>query len=517
MSLRAQNSEGRRILLIEPPFYRLYHNHYSLIKHPLALGYLAGAVLKRTDWQCQTYNADFNPRWNITVGTGYVMGPGFRRYLEQLSDHRAKIWNEIREAIAEFDPDVVGITAKTQTFAGAAVVARLVKEHDPRVPVALGGPHATLSPEHALRCTEIDILAVGEGERTLVELLQSLEEGTSLHGVPGLVFRQRGATVRTPARVQIEDLDVLPHPITVIPKVLRDYERYPPDAFGFVFSARGCPYSCTFCESKAMWTQKTRWRSPENVVEELELLQQAGVQRVVFDDDTFGIKQSYIMELCALIERRCPDLRWNCEITVGVTRDASIKAMKRAGCVSVAVGVESGNNEMLRKIRKSQTIEKAYEAVDTIKANGIEAQTFFMLGFPEETEETLADTVEAIRRINSDFIILNVFTPYPGSEMFAQCRQLGLVDDDFDVARHNHHSPENCFTALIAPERFRILVRRVSRMVDRRNRICNVRRALIGLRSFGLRHTLRRSARSVLGDLSTRLALMTSNAFYYRD
>ncbi len=250
------------------------------------------------------------------------------------------------------------------------------------------------------------------------------------------------------------------------------------------------------------------------MVEEIKQLQALGLKEIMFDDDTFGIKQSYIEELCDLIEKTCPDLSWTCEMTVGITRDKSVKAMKRAGCIAVMLGIESGNNGMLKTIKKAQTIEKAYQAVDTLKANGIEVHTFFMIGFPEETESTLDDTVAAIKKINADSVILSIFTPYPGSEMFEVCRSLGLVDDDFDVTVHNHQSPENCFTAYIPPDRFRVLAKRVTQIVDRKNAFNKIRRIGFVLRTRGVRQTLRQAARLLMGSWRSRAMPALSNAFF---
>lgn len=509
--------ERKRVLLIEPPFYRLYHDNFSLIKYPLALGYLSGAVRQWTDWHCETYNADFCTRRNISVSGSYLIGDGFQRYLKTLKDPPAPIWDEVREAIRDVNPGVVGISSKTQNFTSAACVARIVKELDPAIQVVLGGPHATMSPQHALACPDIDVVAVGEGEMTLVELLKAYDAGESLSQVRGLWLRNGAGNVQTGARPYIDDLEVLPNPIQYAPEVLRDYDKYPLEAFGHIFSARGCPYACTFCESKSIWTQKTRWRSPRHIVEEIKQLQALGLNDIMFDDDTFGIKQSYIEELCGLIENECPGLSWTCEMTVGITRDKSLKAMKRAGCVAVMMGIESGNNDMLKTIKKAQTIEKAYQAVDTVKANDVEVHTFFMIGFPHETEATLADTVAAIKKINADSVILSIFTSYPGSEMFEVCRALGLVDDDFDVTVHNHQSPENCFTAYIDPERFRVLAKRVTRIVDRKNTLNKVRRVGFVIRTRGVRHTVRHTARILMGQVRARVMPALSNAFFKQD
>ena len=461
----------KRIMIVEPPFTRLYHDDGSLVKFPLALGYLSGAVLKWTDWEVQAYNADFNTTAKKHRGVLYTthIKRGMDRYLRTLKDPTAPIWAEVRSAITEFDPGVVGISSKTQNFPSAMMIARIAKEHNPDTLVVLGGPHATLSTRAALDCPDIDVAVLGEGEMTLVELLKAWENGVSLKEVAGLVYRQAGLKVFTPPRTNIPDLDELPYPAEAAPRVLRNYESYPAEAFGYVFSARGCPYSCTFCESKSIWSQKTRWRSPENVVMELKLLMERGVRYVYFDDDTFGIKPRYIKELCGLIETECTGLTWGCETTVGVVKEQSIEYMRRSRCVRINLGIESGDNGMLRKVKKGHTIEKAYAAVDLIRRKGIFVGNFFMVGFPEETEETLRNTLTAMERINSDFISLSIFTPYPGSELFQVCKELGTVDDDFDITLYNHHSPHNCFTAFIPPERFKVLVREAVSVVERSN------------------------------------------------
>ena len=488
----------KRIMIIDPPFKRLYHDDASLVKFPLALGYLSGAVLKWTDWEVQACNADFNPKKKaISLDNVTRIREGMARYLRTLEDPAASIWAEIRAAITEFDPGVVGISSKTQNFPSAMRVARIAKEHDPGTLVVLGGPHATLSTRAALDCPDIDVAVLGEGEMTLVDLLKARESGAPLREVAGLAYRQDGRKVFTPPRTNIPDLDELPFPAEAAPRVLRDYESYPAEAFGYVFSARGCPYACTFCESKAIWTRTTRWRSPENVVAELKLLMERGVRYVYFDDDTFGIHPRYIEELCSLIETECPGLKWGCEITVGVVKERSVEWMRRSGCVRVNIGVESGNNRILRSVKKGHTIEKAYPAVDLCRRKGIEVGTFFMVGFPEETEETLRDTLAAIEKINADNIMLSIFTPYPGSELFQVCKELGVVDDDFDITIYNHQSPENCFTAYIPPERFKELVREAASVVGRKNRRGRWHRAALMLRRRDF-HRTKRMARQFL-------------------
>ena len=165
---------SRRILLMEPPFYRLYHDQYCLVKYPLALGYLSGAIIKNTDWTVQTYNSDFNiEKKFISSDNDHMTGKGFERYLSSLKDHSMPIWDEVKNTILDFNPSVLGITLKSQNFTSATIVAKLAKEINPDIKVIIGGAHATMNGKSVFDCENIDVSCIGEGEVTIVEFLQA--------------------------------------------------------------------------------------------------------------------------------------------------------------------------------------------------------------------------------------------------------------------------------------------------------------------------------------------------------
>ena len=154
-----------RVMFIEPPFYRLYHNQYCLVKYPLALGYLSGAVIKNTDWSVQTYNADFNVEKKVfDPENEYVSGEGFKRYLSSLKDYSLPIWKEVKNSIENYNPGVIGISAKTQNFVSATIVAKIAKEINPEIKVIVGGVHPTMNGSKVLNCKDIDFLSIGEGK-----------------------------------------------------------------------------------------------------------------------------------------------------------------------------------------------------------------------------------------------------------------------------------------------------------------------------------------------------------------
>ena len=478
---------NRRLMLIEPPFYRLYHDQYCLVKYPLALGYLSGSILKNTNWSVQTYNADFNIEKKIFVPENdYISGEGFKRYLSSLKDYSLPIWKEIKNSIKQFNPSVVGISAKTQNFISATIVAKIAKEINPDIKILVGGVHSTMNGSKVLNCKNIDFLAIGEGENTIVELLHALEKDTELNSVSGIVFRDNGKIINTKPRAYVEDLDLLDFPLTNAPKVFKDFDKYPKEAFGYIFASRGCPYACTFCESKSMWTRKVRYRSPENVVAELKQMNEFGINKVNFDDDTFGISKKNIKTINNLMHDELPNMTYTCETVVQLAKDENVvKDMKHGGCTGVFVGIESGNNEMLKKIKKTQTTDESIQAMRNLQKHGIESHAFIMVGFPSETEETFKETMDFIPKLKPDSIIFSIFTPYPGSDIYNECKDEGIIEGEFDLAIYNHQSPLNCFTKYIPKERFYELRKKAVKYVDNYNRRKKIIRAFKILRHNG--------------------------------
>lgn len=465
----------RKILLVEPPFYRLFKNTYSLARYPLALGYLAGEIKRNTIWNVMVYNADFHPR-NESIKVSYLSGIGFNKYLENLTDLSGEIWKEIEQTIAEYNPSIVGISAKSQNFKSARRVAELVKKNNKDTLVIMGGPHPSLVGEDLLDYPEIDICVKNEGEKTIVELLGAIDNQTALHNVNGIVCREEGEVVETPPREFIENLDTLCFPHEHAPEVLKDYEQYPKTAFRSVFATRGCPYNCFFCGSRNVWGRKVRFRSPENVAREIGGLLKLGLKFIHFDDDTFGVNKQYIADLCRALMRYSPGLKWGCEAHPKLMDDQVVALMKAAGCFHIQIGVESGNNEILSAMRKNITIEEALEACKIVKRQGLELQAFFIVGYPQETEETLQDTITAMKNVKCDVLTYSIFTPYPGTEAFEYCMMNGLIGDDYDVALYNHQSPANHFCLNITQGRFRELVSDVEKSVDRKFRAHRLRR-----------------------------------------
>ena len=345
----------------------------------------------------------------------------------------------------------------------------MAKSIDRDIFVVVGGPHASLAGADVLKEPAIDLAVRGEGEETLVEILRSVESGQDVSSIPGVIYRRAGSTTTNPARAYLHDLDSLAFPVSTARTSLIDYDKYPPEALRYMFAVRGCPYACTFCGSRYIWGRNVRFRSPQNIVAEMREIQKARVDYIRFDDDTFGVTKPFIRKLCAEIKARGAGLSWACETHVQLIDEETVALMKSAGCRSIHLGVESGNNEMLRRIRKNITVEEAFTAARIIKKHKVSLHAFFMVGFPHETEESLTDTIGAIQSLPCDVVTYSIFTPYFGTELFEWCRQQGIISDDFNVFLHNHQTPDNYFCPGIPEEVFKRRVRELERTIDRIN------------------------------------------------
>jgi radical SAM superfamily enzyme YgiQ (UPF0313 family) len=495
--------EKNKILLIEPPFNRLFKETYSLNRFPLSLGYLSGAIKKETDWDILVYNADFSPV-SEAPKVSYQAGVGFYNYLAYLKDYSKPLWQEIKSQILKYGPQVVGLSSKSQNFASACIVAKLAKEVDEKIIVVLGGPHSSAVGKDVFQCQDIDVCVRGEGERTIVEFLKALEAKKEWSGVKGVAYRENGKIFENPSREYIENLDSLCVPCDIARDVLIDFDLYPITAFKYIFATRGCPYNCFFCGSRKIWSQKVRFRSAEHVMGEIKNLYERGLKSVHFDDDTFGINKEYTTKMCEAFIKYCPGMKWSCELHVKLVNEETIALMKKAGCFQIQLGIESGNNEILKAMRKNITVDEALRACRIIKKFGIELHTFFMIGFPQETEATLRDTIDVMDRIKSDLVIYSIFNPYPGTEAFAFCQANGLIDDKYDVSFHNHQSPMSHFCLNIKPERFRALASQLEKKLDKKNQNRKIKRlfslnTLWRVQELGLKESLKKGANIFLG------------------
>ncbi len=457
-----------RLLLVEPPFHRLYKDGYGLCKLPLGLAHLAAAAMRLAHVEVRVCNADFHPAPE-PFDARFLAGGGWEACRAALDSQEHPAFDALERAARDFGPDVAGVSVRTPTLATALIAARRIRRAAPGALLLAGGPHPSLMGPEMLRHAEFDAAALGEGEATLVELLTTLGQGRGLETVAGLIARCGGNIVTTAPREPIADLDSLPFPGSLPTEAIVDGPDYPARAFGYVFASRGCPHRCGYCSSRGVWGRRVRFRSAQSVVAELERLAARGAGHVHFDDDTFGSTPTRLLALCQALEQARLGLSYSCETHVALVNETSAAALARAGFVTVQLGLESGDDAMLARVNKGFDVPRAERAAALIRGAGMRLEAFFMVGFPDETEASLAATRRLMERLDCDKLIYSIFTPYPGTPLYERCRDLGLIGPDYDPSRHNHQSPENAFCPGIAPGRFRALASEIEALVAARN------------------------------------------------
>jgi anaerobic magnesium-protoporphyrin IX monomethyl ester cyclase len=326
----------------------------------------------------------------------------------------------------EFKPALVGLTAVTMNVDRALSVVRDVKRLAPHVVTVLGGPHVTFSPSETLEaCPSLDIVALGEGERTIVELSAAIEAGAGVTGVKGIAYRN-GTTLRcTPRRGFIRNLDALPLPA----RRLLPLGRY--RALGMPISmttSRGCPHGCIFCIGRRMVGSRVRFRSPAKVADELASVAALGFHQVNLADDLFTADPGRCIAICDEILRRGLSIKWTSFARVDTVSPGLLIKMKAAGCTAISFGIESGNSGILRSIRKGITLEQVVAAVDMCADAGLTPFASFILGLPGETPDTLRETIAFGQRLEKRGLVygFHLLAPFPGTEVRERSGQLGI-------------------------------------------------------------------------------------------
>jgi radical SAM superfamily enzyme YgiQ (UPF0313 family) len=389
-----------------------------------------------------------------------------RRYLAALADPGLPVWRELLQVLERLDPDVVGVSVLSSEVGSALMVSRLAKEQRPDRLVVWGGVHPSFLPDECLSYPEVDVVVRGEGEQTMLELCQAWNH-RSIDGIPGISHRRGNRIVHEPDRELIADLDSLPLPAR---EAALFPERFNQAAWGALITSRGCPWRCGFCSSRLFWHKIVRFRSPANVVAEIrEVQRRFGIHSFIFWDDAFTMEMDRSLALCEEILAANLRITWRTATRIDLLSPRLLRLMRRAGCTQVEVGVESGSPRMLRAMVKDIEIEQVPEKLELVRKHGIACGTFFMAGFPGETEEDLRQTHALMQRIRPAEIVLNVFDPMPGSELFEEARRLGLLPDPIDWTAFPLW-PDAHYVKNIPPQRFTELVEAMAADVFRYNR-----------------------------------------------
>lgn len=402
-------TERQRSGPIGPVIRNLYFN-----SPPLGLAYLA-AVLERAGSKVELMDAAVE---------GFSMADAVER-------------------VRAFAPDVAGVTSTTNYFGNALELARLLKAALPALPVMIGGPHATRNPEAMLEHPCFDAVCIGEGERTVLELVAALGGGAGLSEVKGIAFRAGGLPRLTEPRELIENMDEIPMPARhLLP--LSKYVPQPNDGpyvpkFAMITS-RGCPYECIFCDH-GIFGVSYRSFSPARIVDEAEqLVNRFGARDIAFVDSLFMPTVKRVRDIVEEMQRRKLRVHWTCTIRANVATREILDEMKRAGCWRVRIGVESGNEEVLKFIRKRVTKDQVRKVARNAHAAGLHPKAFFMIGHPTDTEATIRESIAFAKELPLTDITVQINTPMPGALQSTFIRDYGTIVTD-DLERYSFWEP----------------------------------------------------------------------------
>jgi radical SAM superfamily enzyme YgiQ (UPF0313 family) len=335
--------------------------------------------------------------------------------------------------IYEMKPMVLGIPVMTPDFPQTVPFLKDVKKLLPETVTVIGGIHPTIEYQTILQNhKEIDIAVIGEGEYTVIELIEKIQNGQPLDEVKGIAYRQDGNIKVNMFREFIQDLSSLP---------FADWESLPMEKYwdrwtikknyACMLLSRGCPYNCTFC-GHGIIGKKYRKRSPVHITEEIKLLyDKYHVRNLTFADSTLNVSNDWLVEICENILKLERHIIWGCSVRADRVNKETLKLMKKSGCVKIFVGVESADNEMLKRMKKNESIEKINEGFNMIKEAGLTPDLGFIIGMPGETKDSIMKTIRFARRFYKTVCSFTYATPYPGTEFYETAKKEGFVVNDW--------------------------------------------------------------------------------------
>lgn len=398
-----------KILFVQLPQYmdkRFYtkrvHKRYSeggILMPPLGMAYMASIMRKNGH--------------DVGLIDGYAMKYDI---------------NELIERIRQENPDILMFGTVTPAFLTVVEWLKAIKQHFPNVPIILGGPHAAIFPRETLTHKVIDYVIVGEAWHTLPELLDSLKNKGDLSNVKGIGFRNGEEILITAPRERIKSWEGIPFPARdLLPNFKYTSTISKRKPVTSIITAQGCPFKCTYCAADRFVV----FRDPIEVADEIEeCVDKYGIKEILVYDETFTVNQARAMKICEEIIRR----GINKKIVFAIRTRADcltkelIDKIAEAGCVRINFGIETADEEALKKMKRYLPKEKIKQAVKWAQDAGIDALGFFMLGVPGETVESIKNTINFAKELNLDYVIFTKLTISPNTELFDEVQQENGID-----------------------------------------------------------------------------------------
>lgn len=400
-------------------------------------------VIANPPWPCDGFGARTNVRWPHKRGDKCLAFPIYLAYASAvLKEDKFNVFaiDAVEKELGIFNfvsllvkekPALILLEISTPSLAFDLETAQMLKSDLPGTIIAVCGPHATYFHEELIRDYNfIDICIRGEFEFVLLDLCRALRDNLSLHSVEGITFREKHKAITNKGRIFNADLDNVPYPDRVSFNI-DDYRQafYSGKKTAMVISSRGCPFNCVFC----LWPstvggRKFRARTAKNVVDEIQyLVDKMGVDEIIFDDDTFTLDNQRVKDICSELIFRNLKIKWLCMGRVNTVNEELLRAMKEAGCYQITYGFESGSQKILDSMRKGITKDQIRKAVKLTKKAGLSVAGSFVFGMPEESRETIKETLDFAKELNADYVQFVLASPFPGTDFFKFVKEHNLL------------------------------------------------------------------------------------------
>ncbi|HUT55719.1 MAG TPA: cobalamin-dependent protein [bacterium] len=416
-----------RVLLIHAPV-RLPAETMKVASPPLGAAYLAAAIRDEAEVRIMDAAGESNHQ--------HELDKGFTWYGVPLT--------EIGRRVTEFKPDLVGITCLfSSVWPVVKEVAREIRRIDSSIVTAAGGTHPSFLAQECLQEPALDLICIGEGEQALREIVRRSRDGRPLNDLDGIAYKEDGRVAVNPRTRWIEDLDTLPFPARdLLPMEVYRKEGVPHSlsisgrAFAPMITSRGCPAHCIYCSSTRFWGSRCRFRSPENVLDEIgELIGKWGIEEIQFEDDNLTADRARAKAIFRGISERGYKIKFNFPngVALWTLDEELVEIMIEAGCYEMTLAFESGCQEVLSKIvKKPLNLEKAERITRHIHSTGLRTDAFYILGFPGETREQVKETIAFAHRMKTDMAYFFIANPLPGAQMYEIVRERGLLPPGFN-------------------------------------------------------------------------------------
>lgn len=338
-------------------------------------------------------------------------------------------FRDLEREVLDFKPDLAGITCLTFTYIDCLRTASTIKLTNPESMVCLGGFHITLYPEESLSQKDVDFVILGDGEQTMLDLVNYLDKGIpEKTDISGLGFKENGSLFINQNRPVMKNLDDIPFP---------DYDLVDIHRYSHVLgkgninlaieSSRGCPFGCVFCDIRH---SKFRYRSAESIVDEIERLVAKGVHSFFTVDDNLTVIKKRVIKMCEMIVERKLKIDFKVSSRVDTVNEEVLYHLKQAGCSKLSIGMESSNQKYLDFLGKNVTVENIIETIQTAHKVGLPIFAYVMLGLPDQTREEMMEEVDFLKCHKVEYASFSLCTIYPKTLLYYQCLKNGQLDHD---------------------------------------------------------------------------------------